>query len=112
MADRITDIEDGTFDNEVIKSELPVVADFYADWCGPCRVVEPIFERLAHEYGGRAKFVRINTDLNQELAVRYDVMSIPTLMVFRKGQVVSRMVGAARESDYRRLLDSVIGDHA
>ncbi|MEM0117443.1 MAG: thioredoxin [Conexivisphaerales archaeon] len=100
-------IRDGNFEKEVLESELPVFVDFYADWCGPCKMVEPIIEKLAREYKGKVKFVKLNTDENQELAFQYNVMGIPTAIIFKKGSAVQRLVGAAPEQVYRRMLDSI-----
>ncbi len=82
------------FDSEVIKSELPVLVDFWAEWCGPCRMIGPIVESIAEEYKDKVKVMKLNVDEAQELAIKYGVMSIPTLMVFKKGQVVDQVVGA------------------
>ena len=82
-----------TFEADVLKASEPVVVDFYADWCGPCRMMEPAVEALADEYAGRVTIGKLDTDANQELAIRYGVMGIPTLGLFREGRMVDRMVG-------------------
>ena len=82
------------FDNEVIKSQLPVLVDFWAEWCGPCRIISPIVEEIAKEYNGKLKVTKLNVDEAQELAIKYGVMSIPTLMVFKNGKIVDQVVGA------------------
>ena len=82
------------FDNEVMKSELPVLVDFWAEWCGPCRIISPIVEEIAKEYNGKLKVTKLNVDEAQELAIKYGVMSIPTLMVFKNGKIVDQVVGA------------------
>jgi thioredoxin 1 len=95
------------FEREVLKSEVPtVVVDFFADWCGPCRTVSPILESLSREYAGRAKFVKVDVDANERLASEYDVQSIPTVIIFRRGQVLDRVVGAAPAAVYRAKLDA------
>jgi thioredoxin 1 len=96
------------FDKEVLQSDLPAVVDFYADWCGPCRMVSPIIESLSHEYAGRVKFVKINTDESPDIAERYGIMSIPTIMVFKKGQVASRTVGAGPAAVYKQKIDAAL----
>ena len=96
------------FEKEVILSDLPTVVDFYADWCGPCRMVSPIIESLSKEYQGRAKFVKVNTDENPELAERFGIMSIPTVMVFKGGQVKSRTIGAGPAAMYRQKIDDAL----
>lgn len=82
------------FDGEVLKSEVPVVVDFFATWCGPCKMIAPIFEELAVEYNGKAKFVKVDIDESPELAANYKVRGVPTLMVFKGGEIKSTMVGA------------------
>lgn len=85
---------DATFQKEVLESEVPVLVDFWAPWCAPCRMVAPVLEEIAREYEGRAKIVKLNTDENQATAMQYHIMSIPTMMIFKNGQVVDQIVGA------------------
>jgi thioredoxin 1 len=87
-------VNDATFDAEVLKASVPVLVDFWAAWCGPCRAIAPIVDELAKEYDGRMKVVKLDTDEAGETAQRYQVMSIPTLMLFKDGQPVERLVGA------------------
>lgn len=88
-------LSENTFDQEVLQSELPVMVDFWAPWCGPCKVVGPIIEELATEYSGKIKVGKLNVDDNNSIAMRYNVMSIPTIKFFKGGQVVGEIVGAA-----------------
>jgi thioredoxin 1 len=82
-----------TFEAEVLHASEPVVVDFYADWCPPCKMMEPVIEQLAEEFSGKVKIGELNTDDNQEIAIRYGIMGIPTLGMFREGKLVDRMVG-------------------
>ena len=83
-----------SFESEVIRSNVPVLVDFWAAWCGPCRAIAPAIEEIAGEYAGKLKVVKVDTDENQDIAVKFQVMSIPTLMVFKGGKVVERVIGA------------------
>lgn len=101
----VTDVSDQTFDNEVIKSTLPVLVDLWAPWCGPCRMVAPVIESLAGKYDGKIKFCRVNVDDNPQTAAKYGVMSIPTIMFFQGGEVVETVIGAVSE----QALESKLG---
>ena len=93
------------FDAEVLKSSTPVLVDFWAPWCGPCRAVAPTVDALATEFAGRAKVVEVNTDEDQDIAVKYGVGSIPTLMVFKNGEMVERVVGNRPKPELAALLN-------
>lgn len=99
---------DATFKHEVLESELPVLVDFWAPWCGPCCLVGPVVEELAGEYNGRVKVVKLNTDENTKIASAYGIMSIPTLAIFKNGKAVDGMVGAAPKKMLKTLLDKHI----
>jgi thioredoxin 1 len=85
---------DTNFEQEVIKSDIPVLVDFWAPWCGPCRMVSPLVDEIAEELTGKLKVVKVNTDENQEIAVKYGIRSIPTLGIFKDGQIVDGVIGA------------------
>ena len=99
---------DANFDQEVLKSDTPVLVDFWAPWCGPCRMVAPIVAEISHEYAGKLKVGKVNTDDNQEVAVRYGIMSIPTLMIFKGGEVAARVVGALPKQALTGKIDAVL----
>ena len=93
-----TQFTEANFEQEVLQSDVPVVVDFYADWCGPCKMMSPVVEKLADTYAGRVKIGKLNTDEAQSLAAKYGVMSIPNIVFFKNGEVVDRQVGAVPQS--------------
>jgi thioredoxin len=107
MSETVLHIEGDKFQSEVVRSDLPVVVDFYADWCGPCRIIAPVLEQLSKEYSGKAKFVKINTDDNQELAGQFGIMSIPTVMFFSRGKVEDIVIGAVPAAVFKQKLESL-----
>lgn len=100
---------ESNFNSEVIEAEVPVLVDFWAPWCGPCKMVAPIVEELAGEYSGRMKVGKLNTDDNQQVAAQYGVMSIPTIMIFRNGEVVERIIGAQPKEQLTGKIDALLG---
>ena len=102
------EVSDTSFENEVIKSTVPVMVDFWAPWCGPCRMVAPVVEELAEEYDGRVSFVKLKTDENPTTAAQYGIRSIPTLLVFKGGQPVGQIIGFRPKSDLKKRLDAVL----
>jgi thioredoxin 1 len=102
------EVSDSNFEQEVLKAAKPVLVDFWAPWCGPCRMVAPIVEELAQEYDGKVDFVKLNTDDNPNTAVKYGIRSIPTLLVFKGGEPVGQIVGFRPKSDLKQRLDAVV----
>ena len=97
-----------TFDNEVLKSSMPVLVDFYADWCGPCQALAPVLETIADKYQDRVKVCKINVDQAQQLAIAHKVMSIPTMLFVKNGEVEDRVVGGLSEQELSEKLDAML----
>ncbi|MBH8562284.1 thioredoxin [Nostoc sp. CENA67] len=103
-----TEVTDSTFKEEVLESGLPVLVDFWAPWCGPCRMVAPVLEEIAQQYAGLLKVVKVNTDANPNVASQYGIRSIPTLMIFKGGVKVDMVVGAVPKSTLASTLDKYL----
>ena len=102
------EITDATFEETVLKSDKPVVVDFWAAWCGPCRMVGPIIDEISKEYADKAVVGKVDVDANQEFAAKYGVRNIPTVLVFQNGEVVGRQVGVAPKNSYTEAIDSLL----
>ncbi|MGB9765852.1 MAG: thioredoxin [Sulfurihydrogenibium sp.] len=104
MAGKVISVNESNFEQEVLNSDVPVLVDFWAPWCGPCRLIAPIVEEIAEEMAGKAKVVKVNTDENPNLAMKYGIRAIPTIMVFKNGRVVDTRVGVQPKEVLKALL--------
>lgn len=108
MAGSIIEVTDTTFQAEVLESEKPVLVDFWAPWCGPCRMVAPIVEELSEEYSGKVNFFKMNTDENPSIPARHGIRSIPTLMIVKDGEIKDTVVGFRPKSDLKKRLEAAL----
>jgi len=107
-SDNVIILDSSNFESEVIQSDIPVLIDFWASWCGPCRMIAPIIEQLADEFKGKIKVGKINVDEQRELTGKYKVMSIPTLILFKNGQVVDQIIGARPKGELERFIQKIL----
>ena len=108
MSQLIAHTSDDSFDNDVLKSSEPVLVDFWAEWCGPCKMIAPMLDELASNYQGRMKIVKLNVDHNQKTARNYSVRGIPTLMIFKDGKVQATQIGAVSKGQLAQMIDKTI----
>ena len=108
MAENLIEFTDDNFDTEVLKSNLPVLVDFWAEWCGPCKMIGPIVEEIASDYAGKVKVGKVNVDFNNQVAMQYGIRGIPALLVFKSGAVANQIVGAVPKNNITEILDEVI----
>lgn len=108
MSEHIVHVTDSSFEEEVLNSDMPVMVDYWAEWCGPCRAIAPVLEELADEYNGKLIVAKLDVDKNQSTPQKYGVRGIPTLMIFKNGNVVGTKVGQASKSQLSAFIDSTI----
>ena len=108
MSDAIVHTTDSSFESDVLQSDVPALVDFWAAWCGPCRMVGPIIEQISEEYKDKAVVGKVDVDANQEFAAKYGVRNIPTVLVFQNGEVVGRQVGVAPKNAYTEAIDALL----
>ena len=106
MSQQIVHVSDSSFEQDVLKSDLPVLLDFWAEWCGPCKMIAPILDQIAAEYAGKVVVAKMNVDENPKTPMKFNVRGIPTLILFKNGQLQGQKIGAVRKADVAALLDS------
>ena len=106
MAENVMELTDSNFEAEVIKSDKPVLVDFWAEWCQPCRMLGPTIEKLAKDYAGKVKVGKVDTDANRDVSMRYGISAIPTVILFKDGKVANKFVGLRGEKEFKEVLDA------
>ena len=105
----VTEITESNFESQVLKSDVPVLVDFWAEWCQPCRMLSPVIDEIAEEYEGKAKIAKVDTDANREISMNYGISAIPTVLIFKGGEVAKKFVGLASKDQFTEALDELIG---
>ncbi|MBC8413136.1 MAG: thioredoxin [Nitrospira sp.] len=109
MSDTVKIVTTDSFEEDVVKSSVVTMVDFWATWCGPCKIIAPVVEELAKEYGEKVNFTKVNTDENPDLASKYKIRGIPTLMFFKNGEILDQVVGAVPKAQLKSKIDSLLG---
>ena len=112
MSDKVTHVGDADFDAAVLQSGEPVLVDFCAEWCGPCKMISPVLDELAETYGGKLKVAKVNVDENRATAIKYHVRSIPMLLLFKDGQIQATQIGAVGKGQLTQMIDKALGSQA
>lgn len=107
MGQNLMELSDQNFEQEVLQSQVPVLVDFWAEWCMPCRMLTPTIEKIAKDYAGKVKVGKVDTDANRDTSLKYSISNIPTVILFKDGQVQQRFVGLRQERDFKEALDSL-----
>src|SRR3954453_17727684 len=103
----VKEFTDGNFETEVLQSSEPVLVDFWAEWCGPCRMLAPTIDKIANEYQGKVKVGKVDTDVNRDISIKYNISAIPTVILFKDGQVAQKFVGLRQERDFKEAIDKL-----
>lgn len=106
--DGVLKFDDAVFESEVLKSDIPVLVDFWAPWCGPCRMIAPVVEEISSSYSGRIKVGKLNVDENHETTMKYGIRSIPTIIIFKNGQALEQLIGAVPKTEIERLISRAL----
>ncbi|HEX4797339.1 MAG TPA: thioredoxin [Humisphaera sp.] len=106
----VMEITDQNFENEVLKSQTPVVVDFWAEWCGPCRMLTPIIDKLATQYAGKVKVGKVDTEVNRDIAMKFGITSIPTVMFFKGGTRRNMFIGFRQEPEIKKIIDELLAE--
>jgi len=112
VSDKVTHVGDADFDAAVLQSGEPVLVDFWAEWCGPCKMISPVLDELAEAYGGKLKVAKVNVDENRATAIKYHVRSIPMLLLFKDGQIQATQIGAVGKGQLTQMIDKALGSQA
>jgi len=112
VSDKATHVGDADFDAAVLQSGEPVLVDFWAEWCGPCKMISPVLDELAETYGGKLKVAKVNVDENRATAIKYHVRSIPMLLLFKDGQIQATQIGAVGKGQLTQMIDKALGSQA
>ena len=108
MGENILEFTDSNFNSEVLQSEIPVLVDFWAEWCGPCKAIAPTVGEIANDYNGKIKVGKVNVDTNQKIAMEYGIRSIPSLLIFKGGTILNQVVGSVQKDSITKLLDEAL----
>ena len=108
MGENVLEFTDSNFNSEVLQSEIPVLVDFWAEWCGPCKAIAPTVGEIANDYNGKIKVGKVNVDTNQKIAMEYGIRSIPSLLIFKGGTILNQVVGSVQKDSITKLLDEVL----
>jgi len=107
-SDKVLEFSDANFEDEVINSDIPVLVDFWAPWCGPCRIIAPVVEEISESHDGKIKVGKLNVDDNQQTSMKFGIRSIPTLLVFKNGEIFEQIIGAVPKTEIERVVNSAI----